>query len=165
MRIVSNEVRERMRQVALARWADPVERDKLTNAIKKPAKCSICGETDLSMFYLDKKGRRTHKDCKKCRIAQEAEDWNSKSKIEKFASRAYKYGVSKEFLTKLFLKQEGKCAICNQKPTGKRGLAVDHCHKTGTVRGLLCHGCNVSLGQFKDDISILNNAIEYLRNY
>ena len=164
MRIVSNELREKMRQVALARWADPIEKEKLANSIKKPAKCFTCGEMDLSKFYLDKLGRRKNKYCKACIGLQEKEAWNSKSKVEKFASRSHKYGVSREFLTDLFLKQEGKCAICNQDPTGKRGLAVDHCHKTGNVRGLLCHGCNVSLGQFKDDILLLNNAIEYLRN-
>jgi len=163
MQMVSNEFREKMRQVALARWADPVEKEKLSNSIKKPPNCSGCGETDLSMFHLDKLGRRLNKYCKKCRSLQEKEKWNSKSAVEKFAARSHKYGVTKEFLTELYLRQNGHCAICKQKPTGKRGLAVDHCHKTGRVRGLLCHGCNVSLGQFKDDISILNNAIEYLR--
>jgi hypothetical protein len=41
-------------------------------------------------------------------------------------------------------------------------LAVDHCHKTGKIRGLLCHYCNIALGGFKDSIESLKKAIKYL---
>ena len=59
--------------------------------------------------------------------------------------------------------QGGKCAICELScPTGRR-LAVDHCHTTGVVRGLLCSRCNTGLGQFKDSQQLLASAILYLR--
>ena len=45
---------------------------------------------------------------------------------------------------------------------GKKGLVVDHDHKTGEVRGLLCGPCNRALGFLKEDISNFNNAIQYL---
>jgi len=57
--------------------------------------------------------------------------------------------------------QKGLCAICKQTP--KTVLAVDHCHLTGKVRGLLCHQCNLGLGNFKDDEVKLQNAINYLK--
>ena len=41
-------------------------------------------------------------------------------------------------------------------------LVVDHCHKTGKIRGLICDSCNVGLGRFKDNIDNLKNAIKYL---
>lgn len=52
------------------------------------------------------------------------------------------------------------CSITGNKPTKK--LAVDHCHKTGRLRGILCLSCNVALGHLKDDISLLKSAIVYL---
>ena len=66
-------------------------------------------------------------------------------------------------------KQNGVCAICeeNEKAISHRSghimrLAVDHCHTTGKIRGLLCSACNKSLGGFKDSAELLNKAINYL---
>lgn len=75
-----------------------------------------------------------------------------------------KYNLSKEEYNKLFYKQKGCCAICKKHQSEiKRKLAVDHCHETGRVRGLLCFTCNVGLGHFKDNENILQLAIAYLR--
>lgn len=64
----------------------------------------------------------------------------------------------------LLLKQNNRCVICNCEETIKgKSLAVDHCHKSGKIRGLLCGACNKGLGQFKDDVSILECAIKYLK--
>lgn len=57
--------------------------------------------------------------------------------------------------------QGGRCAICRRWP-GKRRLAVDHCHATGTVRGLLCMRCNAGLGLFRDDFEAMQAAADYL---
>ena len=62
--------------------------------------------------------------------------------------------------------QNYKCKICladNKKY--KRQLAVDHCHTTGKIRGLLCTPCNISLGYINDNIQILHNMINYLKEY
>jgi hypothetical protein len=66
--------------------------------------------------------------------------------------------------------QNGLCAICNKPETKKmkgkvQYLAVDHCHNTGLTRGLLCDSCNRTLGNMSDDISLLNNAILYLKKW
>lgn len=60
--------------------------------------------------------------------------------------------------------QGGVCRICGQKPSCGNGrrLNVDHCHKTGALRGLLCLYCNSGIGYFKDDPEILRAAIRYL---
>lgn len=55
------------------------------------------------------------------------------------------------------------CAICKQPESRKRHLALDHDHATGNIRGFLCSRCNIGLGFFRDDISYLGSAIEYLR--
>lgn len=60
--------------------------------------------------------------------------------------------------------QEYMCAICESDSPGETEthFYVDHCHTTGTVRGLLCNSCNLMLGKAKDNIRILQRAITYL---
>jgi hypothetical protein len=79
-----------------------------------------------------------------------------------------KYGITlSEYQTTLDL-QGGKCAICNEGETARsnagyvKNLAVDHCHTTGEVRGLLCNRCNVGIGYLNDDVVRLHSAIKYL---
>ena len=59
----------------------------------------------------------------------------------------------------LIRKQNGLCAICQQPVIRPH---VDHCHTTGTIRGVLCRDCNIGLGNFKDDPELLRRAISYL---
>lgn len=81
------------------------------------------------------------------------------------------YNLSAEEYDIILKKQNNVCLICGQVEVstrndgnGKRRLSVDHCHKTGKVRGLLCSNCNKALGGFKDSTTILEKAIEYLKN-
>jgi Recombination endonuclease VII len=60
-----------------------------------------------------------------------------------------RYGISVAEYDALLAKQGGVCAICRKR--SKRRLCVDHCHLTGTVRGLLCDRCNLGLGYLKED--------------
>ena len=59
---------------------------------------------------------------------------------------------------------QGGCGICGCKePGGRYGTwNVDHCHKTGAVRGVLCWECNVGIGKLKDDPNLLRRAIQWL---
>lgn len=86
--------------------------------------------------------------------------WNNGGKrVHQNAMLKRKYGISLQEKEALLLKQEGCCAICD-KPLLKPH--VDHDHKTGRVRGLLCTACNHALGTFKDSVKILRAAIAYL---
>lgn len=69
------------------------------------------------------------------------------------------YNLSEEKYIKLLELQDNKCKICNEELTKPN---VDHCHKTGKVRGILCRGCNHGLGNFKDNTELLMKAKEYL---
>ena len=74
------------------------------------------------------------------------------------------YGITIEDYNKMFVDQEGKCRGCDKHQTEfKIRLAVDHCHQTGKVRGLLCGNCNRALGLVHDNYKILNNLINYLK--
>jgi hypothetical protein len=70
----------------------------------------------------------------------------------------------------MYSSQKGECSICSvpiKLESEKRSetACVDHCHKTGKVRSLLCNSCNVLLGAAKDRIDILIKSIEYLKRY
>ena len=81
---------------------------------------------------------------------------------------ANQFKVTVEFLENLLKSQNNLCAICNKPETSKHAnganmrLSVDHCHKTGKVRGFLCTFCNKALGLFKNDPKSLLNAHTYL---
>lgn len=77
--------------------------------------------------------------------------------------RKQMYGMGPGAYDKMLAEQDGKCAICrSEKGGGRGGFHVDHCHDLGHVRGLLCHGCNVSLGHFQHSTPVLEAAINYL---
>jgi len=128
-------------------------------------------EKSLDEFYKN----RDHKDgrasyCKVCRKLNNQQPYIQK--IHRDREHQYRlnktYGISLKEYDQIFEKQKGLCAICGQSETRKiRGviprLCTDHDHKTKKVRGLLCHHCNLILGNAKDDIIILEKTINYLK--
>lgn len=75
-----------------------------------------------------------------------------------------KYNLTVEDYNLLLEKQNNLCAICGGISNGRWNcLFVDHCHKTGRVRGLLCFKCNTAIGMLDDNTDSLNRAIEYLK--
>lgn len=77
----------------------------------------------------------------------------------------YRFGLTPIDVEYMVLLQDG-CAICGAAETGdKKYWRIDHDHKTGKVRGLLCNRCNLMLGQAKDNIQTLANAIVYLEQH
>lgn len=74
-----------------------------------------------------------------------------------------KYKITVGDHNTLYTEQQGCCKICGKtEKDNKRRLAIDHCHSTGTVRGLLCTKCNLMLGYAEDDTNVLSMAILYL---
>lgn len=79
------------------------------------------------------------------------------------------FGISLDEYNRMHEVQAGLCDICGKPETRKshkgktRILAVDHCHDTGKVRGLLCSHCNQGIGFMNHDIDILTRAIDYLK--
>lgn len=82
-------------------------------------------------------------------------------KYQADARRRRYFNLTPEKHADMLKKQNNGCAICGSSK-GKKNFAVDHCHKTGMVRGLLCSSCNTGLGFFKDNPQNLENAIKYL---
>jgi hypothetical protein len=77
-----------------------------------------------------------------------------------------KFGMTRAEYERLREQQDNRCAICKvDKPGGRGDWHVDHNHETGVSRGLLCLGCNIGLGCFKDDPAFLEAAALYLRRF
>lgn len=80
--------------------------------------------------------------------------------------RMRNYGVTPEQYEAMLEVQANRCAICRtDTPGGKGTWHVDHCHDSKAVRGLLCHHCNIMLGNAKDDPAVLRSAAAYLENH
>ncbi len=130
-----------------------------------PKICGHCQEIKpTSSFHKDKKykdGLKGH--CKECdkiyrngnpRLADYVSNYNLK----------HRYGITLKDYEFLYEKQKGCCAICGRHSSEfKRRLAVDHNHKTGKVRGLLCVNCNRFLGLVKESRGLLLKMILYLK--
>lgn len=83
------------------------------------------------------------------------------------ADRLRKYGISVSDYNKLLVQQNGVCAICREpetavKAAGTRSLAVDHCHRTGRIRALLCSQCNLAIGNLRESPLLARAAATYL---
>jgi len=83
-----------------------------------------------------------------------------------------KFGLTEEQYAELFASQNGLCAICNGKERARaakatyiRAMAIDHCHETDRVRGLLCSSCNRAIGLFKDDPDLMRKAASYVERH
>jgi hypothetical protein len=125
--------------------------------------CSTCLEDKpKSKFFKNSSLKRGYQyQCKTCKGALDKKLYNSNE--AKSNKRLKRYGITEDDYNLMFQKQQGCCAICNSHQSNfKRALAVDHCHETGKVRGLLCTNCNVGLGNFKDSLTSLSNAMVYL---
>jgi len=127
--------------------------------------CSRCKRTKrLSRFQKNshsKDGRYSF--CLVCSRKAQKERYKLR---DRFYVSLKKYGLNKESFMGLY--QEGCCNICKKKLLPSTNIydkqaTVDHDHKTGRVRGILCHNCNRGLGMFKDNITYLQEATNYLK--
>ncbi len=84
--------------------------------------------------------------------------WESPAKSRARQMR-HRYGLSLQEANALCDKG---CQICGKKSTGKRSLHIDHDHRSGKVRGVLCAGCNTAIGKLGDSVEGLKAAIRYL---
>lgn len=131
-------------------------------------KCAKCGQNKaLSDFHKckpKKDGLQTS--CKDCRSKYDKSDWARKNPEK--ARNHYlvsTYGITLSEYDNMFITQNGRCAVCKTENPGRtqsRRFCVDHNHRTNMIRGLLCHSCNLLLGNAKDNPILLRCAADYL---
>lgn len=134
--------------------------------------CPRCGETKPVPDFATKKNRkggRTPTYCKPCWLALSTA-WRKKNfaYVADMARRSVyfrRYGITVEDYDRMLSSQDGLCGICLAPPGQGRRFAVDHDHKTGAVRGLLCTNCNTGIGKLQDSKVLLLRAVEWLRSH
>ena len=153
--------------------------------------CTVCAKTKpQSEFQMGRLRKRTgtRAPISKCRSCEyeRTETWRKRNlhhraqKIralrEKHPTRDTEYfrrsmyGLTREDYDQMLKDQHYLCAICKQpepehiknRRDKRGGFCVDHCHKTGKVRAILCHSCNIGIGKFRDDPAFVRAAAEYL---
>jgi hypothetical protein len=127
--------------------------------------CCNCKVAKPISEYYTKGTSRHQAECKQC-VSIRKTTWNKSDagRLSSLKTRLkQRFGLTLEEYNEMFKKQGGRCAICKtDKCSSGHNLSVDHCHKTGNIRGLLCKPCNLVLGNSGDNIKILISAANYL---
>ena len=132
--------------------------------------CARCKVTKYINDFHKRNDRKTQhqSECKECTRIRRSKWWKSdKGKLSSANTKLKRrFGITLEEYAIMFERQNRQCLICkaSESSSGHR-LAVDHCHRTGRIRGLLCKNCNVALGHFKENPMFLYKAIDYLNTY
>lgn len=139
-------------------------------AMLKEKECKRCGRIlpiDAYRFRSNSEAYRRPW-CKECEA-----DYSHKFVLR---NALRQFGLTQEQYEQMLIRQEGRCAICRtdnpfgpgdqyMKKRKRRIFSLDHCHSTGRVRGLLCSRCNLAIGMFGDDKSVLGAAIAYIDHH
>jgi len=143
--------------------------------------CSRCKRNKLLSEYTkdakSKNGLTSH--CKTCQKERRDKTFKERQNlwrryagrnIEKLKRRDKEYNLKRKFgmtmedYDRLLASQNNGCAICGvEKSKNGKALAVDHCHQTGLIRGLLCMEHNTAIGLFSEDAETMLKAIDYLK--
>lgn len=135
-------------------------------------RCNTCGVAKKSTAFTKQKQRSGNFalmfECKECACIKQTKRHQKQTpeqklrKKETFILRTY--GITMREYNSLFEKQEGKCASCKiHQSELLKALVIDHCHKTMKVRGLLCAGCNLALGNVKESYDSLIALAAYVK--
>ena len=100
--------------------------------------------------------------CRSCKSKANKKYYPKGKSGHKDARLQRMYGISLDDFNDMYEEQRGVCKLCGAEGKTK-GLSVDHCHKTGRVRGLLCISCNTFLGKIESNPSLLSNITGYLK--
>ena len=133
----------------------------MTTNLKRCTTCKIVKPAEA--FSRHSEGY-LHSKCGPCEVKRSAEYRRTHKEEHVIQERRRRLGINQEQYETLLLVQGGTCGICGRSIVElSKGLAVDHDHITGAVRGLLCAGCNSAIGMMADSPVRLQAAIEWLQ--
>ena len=168
-----------IRQVYAAHNEIRPDRTKMTEAYCRRCKALLSSGVNWTPGLI----KKNYHLCKECNVLN-AQKYNNENKLarteyyERYHKKRYqcekvkasqadyvrerKYGIKPAEFRKMLEQQDNKCACCSSQFTENSGPKVDHCHKTGAVRGLLCNSCNAGIGFLGDNLDGVQKAINYL---
>jgi hypothetical protein len=142
--------------------------------------CTRCKQLKpINLFpCVSRENRKPRAQCKQCCAEKQRQTYASKpqqyrnyvkkrrikyNNVHKRIANLKTFGLTIEDYETMLKSQNKQCAICGtlQCTSGKR-LAIDHCHLTGRIRGLLCLRCNQAIGKFNDNYFLLQQAADYV---
>lgn len=138
----------------------------MTEIVEEPRACWTCKETkSADEFYEHQGGRRRH--CKACLRKRDRERYKANNGKDRVFDQSLRrlYGMTLERYRAKAAEQDGRCGLCGEIPETDRRMHVDHDHVTGKLRDLLCHHCNLLLGNARDSVERLRLAIAYLERH
>ncbi|PRY38416.1 recombination endonuclease VII [Spirosoma oryzae] len=131
--------------------------------------CRDCKETKpVTEFYKSGTGNRLQSYCKLCNSKRASASYKriyqKNPDLKKSRNLRNRYGITLDQYNQLLHRQNRCCRICGtHEDLEGKSLAVDHCHSSGKIRGLLCSNCNTALGKVRDNVVILHSMIHYLQ--
>ena len=128
--------------------------------------CKNCCVEMLTEFRSDPHQRKKHNSRVRRRYAVKAEQPGfraSHTLQQRKRTMLRDFNLSWDEYERLVAEQHGLCKICDKPPSEGKPLQVDHCHVSGTVRGLLCLQCNAGIGLLGDSADLLQRAARYLQ--
>lgn len=135
-------------------------------------RCNMCKECHAA---YGKEWRRKNKEkiseymlnyySKNMKRIKEYNSMRRKSRIDYIRNKVYfsKYGITYDEKIEMIKNQNNKCLICSGIFGSIKQACVDHSHKNGKIRGILCHSCNRGIGLLNEDIGLFNKIIEYIQ--
>lgn len=135
----------------------------MTAAVEEPRACWTCQETkDADEFHRQRGGRHRH--CKECIRARHRARYKATGGKDRVFDQSLRrlYGITLDEYNQMLAAQEHLCGLCGEQPDTARRMHVDHDHVTGKIRALLCHHCNLLIGNAKESTDRLRLAIAYL---
>jgi hypothetical protein len=146
---------------------------------RKYAKDYYCNKNVVRRPYVRRENMTKNRVCRSCKETKPlTEDFFSKHDKGGFlhvcvgcigvSEACRKYRLSRAEYDEMYRDQGNGCAICGESDVGKRSgfnLSIDHCHSSGSIRGLLCSRCNLALGYLRDDADLAEKAAAYLRSH
>jgi hypothetical protein len=133
--------------------------------------CVDCREVmTVDRFYWNHQDKHPGSLCKRCHISRgnktrREKPFEHRTKVRRKRQLA-RFGITPDDYERLYREQGETCLLCNEAEIfTNRLLAVDHCHETGKVRGLLCGRCNTGIGMLRESLPLMQRAMEYLRKH
>lgn len=163
------------KQCSKCREVKSIKAFRMKKGRKKPmCRCKACEANYSNDWYRRNKEQRRAKAkeyyiANKSRFSTYTRKWRKDNierarRLEVDGQRKRKYGISRDKYEEMLEQSGGLCAICHES-FGDDYPNIDHDHKTGQVRELLCRRCNHGLGNFRDNIDFLESSIAYLKKH